>query len=64
MKDIALKIDRTDDIRETNLYDLIQAVSEEVEPGEEALITETVQHLFDTGKVKFVDCSSEFCNGL
>jgi len=37
----------------TTLYELIEAVSEEVQPGEDRLVTETVLHLFDTGQVKF-----------
>ena len=37
----------------TTLYDLMTAISEEVQPGEERLITETVLHLLDTGHIKF-----------
>ena len=64
MKNSALKFDHTENRMESNLYDLIQAVSEEVAPGEEALIPKTIQHLFDTGKVRFIDCSSELCNNI
>lgn len=35
------------------LYELIEAVSEEVQPGEDRLVTETMLHLFDTDQVKF-----------
>ena len=47
----------------TSLYDLIEAVSDEVEPGEDELISETIQHLFDSGQARFVDCRSEVCGG-
>lgn len=47
----------------TSLYDLIEAVSEEVRPGEDNLIPETVQHLFDSGQARFTDCSTEICSG-
>ena len=36
----------------TTLYELIEAIGEEVRPGEDRLVTETVLHLFDTGQVK------------
>ncbi len=42
---------------QASLYDLIQAVSEEVEPWEGNLIPETVQHLFESGKARFMDGS-------
>jgi len=48
---------------EISLYDLIEAVSDEIEPGEDNLIPETIQHLFDTGQARFIDCSTEVCNG-
>lgn len=34
------------------LYDLIEAISEEVEPGEERLIATTVLNLIELGKVR------------
>ena len=37
----------------STLYELIETVSEEVQPGEDRLVNETVLHLFDTGQVKF-----------
>ena len=37
----------------TTLYELIEAIAEEIKPEEERLVTETVLHLFETGKVKF-----------
>jgi len=37
----------------TTLYELIEAIGEEMRPGEDRLVTETVLHLFDTGQVKF-----------
>jgi hypothetical protein len=46
---------------QTSLYDLIEAVSDELEPGEDGLVPETIQHLFDSGQARFVDCSTEIC---
>jgi hypothetical protein len=37
----------------TTLYDLIEAISAEVEPGEDDLIIATVMHLLNSGRVKF-----------
>ena len=37
----------------TTLYELIKAIGEEMQPGEDWLVAETVFHLFATGKVKF-----------
>lgn len=39
----------------TTLYDLIEAISDEVQPGEESLLADVVLHLLDSGKIK--------CNG-
>jgi len=36
----------------TTLYELIEAISEEVPPEEDDLVTEVVLHLFDSGKIK------------
>ena len=38
----------------TNLYELIEAIDEEMEPGEEWLVAKTVLHLIDTGNAKFL----------
>lgn len=46
---------------QTSLYDLIEAVSDEIEPGEDGLLPEAIQHLFDSGQARFVDCSTEIC---
>jgi len=46
-----------------SLYELVEAVSDEVEPGEDNLIPKTIQHLFDSGQAKFTDCSTEVCGG-
>jgi len=46
---------------QTRLYDLIEAVSDEIGPGEEGLIPETIQHLFNSGQARFIDCSTEIC---
>ena len=39
---------------ETTLYELIEAVSDEVKSGEDELVAESVLHLLDTGQVKFI----------
>jgi len=46
---------------QTSLYDLIEAISDELEPGEDKLVPETIQHLFDSGQARFIDCSTEIC---
>ena len=46
---------------QTSLYDLIEAVSNELEPSEDNLIPEAIQHLFDSGQARFIDCSTEIC---
>ena len=45
-----------------SLYDLIEAVSDEMKPGEDNLIPETIQHLFDSGQARFIDCSTDICS--
>ena len=52
-----------DERSRVSLYDLIEAVSDEIEPGEDELIPETIQHLFDTGQARFTDCHTEVCGG-
>jgi len=47
-----------------SLYDLIEAISDEVRPGEDNLIPETIQHLFDSGQARFADCHTEICGGV
>lgn len=39
----------------TTLYDVVEAVQEEVSPGEEGLVTEVVTDLFNTGRIQLVD---------
>lgn len=39
----------------TTLYDLIEAISAEVGPQEEHLVTATLVHLLNSGRVKFAD---------
>ena len=41
----------------TTVYELIEAVSEEVQPGEDWLVAGTVLHLFETGKPRFLNPS-------
>jgi hypothetical protein len=36
------------------LYDLIEAISEELYPGEDKLVAEIVVHLFESGQVRFM----------
>lgn len=38
----------------TTLYDLIEAIDEEMDPGEEWLVSRSVLHLLDTGKARFL----------
>jgi hypothetical protein len=38
---------------ETTLYELVEAIGAEVEPGEDDLIIATVVHLLNSGRVKF-----------
>ena len=38
----------------TTLYDLVAAIGEEVQSGEEHLIAWTVAHLIKTGQMKFI----------
>lgn len=38
----------------TTLYELIEAISEELLPGEDRLVTEVVLHLLNTEKIKFL----------
>lgn len=39
----------------TTLYDLIAALNEEAEAGEEDVVTATVVHLCHTGRLRFLD---------
>ncbi len=38
----------------TSLYDLVAAISDEVGPNEDDLMTATVVHLLQSGRVKFL----------
>lgn len=38
----------------TSLYDLIAAIGDEVGPNEEELVTATVTHILQSGRVKFL----------
>ena len=38
---------------ETTLYELIEAINEQVQPGEDRLVVETVLDLIDTGQITF-----------
>jgi hypothetical protein len=59
-----MKKNDRDNISQTSLYDLIEAVSDEIKPGEDNLIPKTIQHLFDSGQAKFIDCSTEVCGSV
>jgi hypothetical protein len=43
----------------TTLYQLIEAISEEVKPGEDWLVVETVLDLIDTGQIVFLGSMGE-----
>jgi hypothetical protein len=43
----------------TTLYDLIEALSQEVGPGQDHLVTAALVHLINSGGVKFVDDGRE-----
>ena len=43
----------------TTLYQLIEAISEEVQPGEDRLVVEAVLDLIDTGQITFPDSMGE-----
>ena len=43
----------------TPFYDLIEAISEEVNLGENKIVAETVLDLLDRGKIRFVDSNGE-----
>jgi predicted HTH domain antitoxin len=42
------------------LYELIDAISDEVQPAEDRLVAEVVIDLFETGKIKFKGNSKYF----
>ena len=39
----------------TTLYELIDAISDNILPGEEKLVGEVVVNMFNTGKIKFTN---------
>lgn len=38
----------------TNLYDLIEAMGDEIRVGEEMLIAQTILHMIKTGRMRFI----------
>lgn len=38
----------------TTLYELVEAIIEELQPGEDHLVPIIVSHFFDTGKIRFI----------
>ena len=43
----------------TTLYELIEAIREHVQPGEEDLVVETVLDLLETGEINFPESMGE-----
>jgi hypothetical protein len=43
----------------TTLYDLIEAIGDEISAGEDELLAEAVVHLMETGRLKFVGKSTK-----
>ncbi len=43
----------------STLYELIEAISEEVQPGEDRFVAEAVLDLIDTGQITFPDSMGE-----
>ena len=50
--DVFYPAQRRDSFIVTNLYDLIEAVSNEVEPGEEELIFSVILDLVESGRLR------------
>ena len=48
-------VDRKPTIIITTLYELIKAISGELKPGEEHLLSIVVKDLFTTGRLEFID---------
>jgi len=46
----------------TTLYELIGAINDAVQPGEDWLVVETVLDLFDTGQAKFLSAAASVVN--
>jgi hypothetical protein len=46
----------------TTLYELIGAINDVVQPGEDRLVVETVLDLFDTGQVRFLSPNASVMN--
>ena len=42
----------------TNLYELIGAIDDELQPGSDETVVETVLDLFDTGRITFLNRAS------
>jgi hypothetical protein len=54
--------DRQVEVIETTLYDLVEAVYEELSPGEETMVVGIVYHLLKSGRVQFIAAqASNFC---
>ena len=46
----------------TTLYELIGAINDAVQPGEDRLVVETVLDLLETGQVKFLGAAASVMN--
>lgn len=44
----------------TTLYELIEAINEEVPPGKDWVVSEVVLHLLETGQIKLVGQPEDF----
>jgi hypothetical protein len=51
-------------IIKTTLYELIEAISEEVEPAEDQLVTDVVLDLFDSGRIRCLNSKEEFSSSF
>ena len=41
----------------TTLYELIEAISDEVQPEEDKLVSETVLHLLNSNRIRYLDAA-------
>lgn len=47
----------------SNLYNLVEAIEDELEPGEEALVPSIVSRLLESGRVKLI-CKGRNCGNF
>lgn len=62
MEAIAQTVDIVEPVQlitiKTNLYELIGAINDELQPGSDERVVETVLDLFDTGRITFLNPAS------